>query len=170
MVIFSNRNYFALKQNKVEALINSGELQRAYFELNLLPSGSNADEKLERLLVLSEGYRAIINKFVESYDKGLDQLRDELKEYQGIGLTSDEINDGKTISVETLEERLELLKLFENMNLTNKEIENNEKNTPAHLSGMLDRLEEYEKIGSLEEISSLEVGYEKLKQKINNLA
>ncbi|MFA6022486.1 MAG: hypothetical protein WC781_00185 [Candidatus Pacearchaeota archaeon] len=169
MEIFSNRNYSALKQNKIEALINSNELQRAYSELNNLPSGLNADEKLERLVALNEGYKVIISKFIESYDKSFDELRNELSEYQTAEISDEDIKSGKVRSVEDIKEAVILLKQFEEVGLSSDKLLNGEKNTPAYIKDELDSLKEYEELGSIEDITEEIRNYEELKYKINKL-
>jgi len=52
-------NYIACIQRQFEQSIEEGNLERAMGILEKIPNGSSASEKLQRLIVLKEGYQTI---------------------------------------------------------------------------------------------------------------
>ena len=90
-------NYVKCIQEKIVSLIEEENLEEAMTTLNKLPYGSNAQEKIDRILVLNEGYKAIIETYQESQ-------RVELSEYKKLG-EADEIRE-KLQLLQGLEYRL----------------------------------------------------------------
>ena len=60
--IFS-RTYSAVLQTKVEEQIASGDLEKALKTLESFPNASTSSEKLERLIVLYEGYKTVAKEY-----------------------------------------------------------------------------------------------------------
>lgn len=55
-----SRNYVKCIQDKIEIAINERDFNRALGLIDHLPVGQTVDEKVDRLVVQNEGYRAIV--------------------------------------------------------------------------------------------------------------
>lgn len=91
-----SRNYIKCFQDKFEFALKDGELESAVSILESLPLGSTPEEKITRLVVVNEGYKAIINRYIGTipkeerrHDKIIERLK-ELREYRDLG-TRDQV-------------------------------------------------------------------------------
>ena len=80
--VFS-RNYDAGRQKKFVEAFEAGDLGEAYEILEGLPAAQSGEEKVIRLVVLVEGYKALAKAYLEGSPDGC------LKAYQRLGSSSE---------------------------------------------------------------------------------
>lgn len=116
MKFFSNPYYDYLKQRTIEDLIEEGKIEEAVSLTESLPQGIGFIEKIERLKVTVQSYRAMINKYQnlngKLNGKEIEEIREKLRIYETIGLTEEEINEGKKHTAEYYQDNLRLLEKF----------------------------------------------------------
>ena len=80
-MIFS-LTYIACLQDKFEKAFKENNLEEALSILNNFPPASEEDEKISRLFVMCQGYRAIAEKYVEI-------KRETEEEYTALGINEE---------------------------------------------------------------------------------
>ncbi len=82
--IFS-RTYFRAGQEQFEGALREGELEKAVKILEGLPAASTPTERIDRLVAMYEGYRAIANAYAKIANQQSLGEKEELEEYRGLG-------------------------------------------------------------------------------------
>lgn len=125
-MVFS-RTYYALAQRKFEEAWGRGDYEAAVRILDNMPFGRDIKEKLERMVVLVEGYKAIVQSKLDpakirELGGKIEELEAVIAAYRGMGSIEDlqDLRDKlgeyeKLGSIDELRERLRKLEKYEGL-------------------------------------------------------